>query len=68
MTDLWYADWHNVINLAEWLWNRGDFLSGGHDDEADERATGLFYMLKKPWKYSAEWEAYERQEVTSASS
>jgi hypothetical protein len=49
----WYEDLSNIANLLEWLM------------EQDEAPTGtdLVYMLRKPWKWAAEYQAMVAAQV-----
>ena len=43
----WFADYANVLALANWL----------DDDGYFETPNAVIYFFSKPWKYEEEWKA-----------
>lgn len=50
----WCDDLNNIASLYEWLLEH---------DEAPEGAD-LVYMLRKPWKWTTEWKAFQASKAT----
>lgn len=48
MHDEWYSNFDNVLGLAHWLADQGEFDDFG----------AMLYYFGKPWKYDAEWQEY----------
>ncbi len=49
----WHNDFNNVLKLARWLEQEGEWIEAGADDDPIDR---LIYYFHKPWKYGLEYE------------
>jgi hypothetical protein len=50
---MWYFDRDNVLGLARWLKQEGQWDGVGG-------VGNLLYFFEKPWKYDNEWSAYQK--------
>jgi len=49
---MWYFDRDNILGLARWLKQEGQWDGAGG-------VGNLIYFFEKPWKYDSEWDAYQ---------
>jgi hypothetical protein len=49
---MWYFDRDNILGLARWLKQEGQWDGAGG-------IGNLIYYFEKPWKYDSEWDAYQ---------
>jgi len=49
---MWYLDRDNILGLARWLKDEGQWDGAGG-------VGNLIYFFEKPWKYDNEWDAYQ---------
>lgn len=60
---MWYEDRKNLVDLANYLKNDGEWRDCSGEvngkEYKDDPIKRLIYFLSKPWKWEKEWEIYK---------
>lgn len=65
MMSHWFDNHSNVLSLAKWLKENGEWNNAGHSVLPDGKIVNddpidrLLYFFEKPWKFDDEWEEYQ---------